>query len=596
MIRFIIFFLLLFTYLNATPINKDSPRLENFKILYLNDESSQLNIQDISQTEFKQEIPSQFALGYHSGTAWFKITLHNTTDNSNFVLYFTEPFWSELNLYSFKNGKWVEDKNGLEIKLQDRSIEDINPAFFIKIKEDEQKTFYVKGKTVSSFIGEFQVYTLDEFFKPNRISLTDFHLFYSGILIFILLLVSFLFSIIRDKIYIYYIAYVSSFIIWISTVCGSYLLLGLPSWDEGVHATGTLVILFLALFSITFLELKSRAPKIYKMFKYFAFISILFTLSITLKVPYTNLFFNVYASSFFIILLFITLKAWRQNYAENIKFYLLALLIYMPGMALMTLTFNGLVPNNDFTRYLYIAGSFTEIIFFSYILFTRYDQNRNQKLLYQNELLTEQSKTEQYLENAIKERTQELQIMNTQLQKQAVELEETKAELTLEASTDSLSQLYNRRYFINVSQQTLETTKRYRQDLSLCMLDIDHFKNVNDTYGHEVGDKVIIYCSDILKKLARQSDIVTRYGGEEFIILLPQTSLEDALALAQRIRKAIYTLKIPECDKNLTVSISIGVTQVNHEKDENISDIIQRADKALYIAKEGGRNRVESLK
>ncbi len=333
----------------------------------------------------------------------------------------------------------------------------------------------------------------------------------------------------------------------------------------------------------------------YKVFKYFAFISILFTLSITLQVPNTNLFFNIYASSFFIILLFITLKAWRESYAENIKLYLLALVIYMPGMALMTLTFNGLLPNNDLTRYLYIVGSFTEIIFFSYILVTRYNQNRNQKLLYQNELLMEQSKTEQYLENAIEERTQELQKMNTQLQKQAQELEETRAELTLEASTDSLSQLYNRRYFINVSQQILQTTKRYKQDLSLLMLDMDHFKNVNDTYGHEVGDKVIIYCSDILKKLARQSDIVTRYGGEEFIILLPQTSLKDALALAQRIRKAIYTLNIPECDKNLSVSISIGVTQVNHEKDENISDIILRADKALYIAKEGGRNRVESL-
>ncbi len=191
--RFIIFFLLLFTSIYATPIKEDIPRLENFKILYFHDALSQLNIQDISQTEFTQELPSQFALGYHSGTAWFKIILENNTSNTNFILYFTEPFWTELNVYSPKNGQWIEDNNGLDIKLQDRSIQDVNPAYSLTIQKGEQKTFYVQGRTVSSFIGEFQVYTQKEFSKPNRISLTDFHLFYSGILLFILLLVSFLF-------------------------------------------------------------------------------------------------------------------------------------------------------------------------------------------------------------------------------------------------------------------------------------------------------------------------------------------------------------------------------------------------------------------
>jgi len=591
-----ILFLFSLNLLYATPLTNTSNKLENFTISFLNDEYSLLSINDVSTTDFTQEIPSQFALGYNTGTAWFKITLSNQSKNNDFILYFTEPFWTNLDLYTQENGHWVQTKNGLAINLKDRSIKDLNPSFALHLNEGETKTYYIKGETVSSFIGEFQVYTKEAFYQPHRISLTDFYLFYSGIMLFILLLVSFLFSIIRDRIYIYYIAYVFSFIVWISTVASTYLLVGLPAWYEGLHATGTLVVLFLAMFSGSFLELKSKAPKMYKIFKAFALVSILFTISITLKVPYADLFFNLYSSVFFTTLLIVSLKAVQENYVENAKFYLIALLIYMPGMGLMTLVFNGLVPNNDFTRYLYIVGSFTEIVFFSYILVTRYNQNRNQKLRYQKELLLEKSKTELYLEAAIEERTQELQEMNKQLHLQTKELEETKEQLIIEASTDALSKLYNRRYFMDISKLMLETSKRYTQDLSLFMIDIDNFKNVNDTYGHEVGDRAIISCANTFKSIARHSDIVTRYGGEEFIILLPQTSLKDGLILAERIRRAINKTPIEVSDtQDLCISISIGVTQVNQDKDTSIGELIQRADKALYLAKDAGRNTVKSL-
>lgn len=594
-----LFILLIFSlnFLYATPLTNTNNKLENFTIFFLNDDYSLLSIHDVSTTNFTHEIPSQFALGYNTGTAWFKITLNNQSEKNDFILYFTEPFWTNLDLYTQENGHWIHTKNGLAVNLKDRSINDVSPSFALHLNEGETKTYYIKGETVSSFIGEFQVYTKEAFYQSHRISLTDFYLFYSGIMLFILLLVSFLFSIIRDKIYIYYIAYVFSFIVWISTVASTYLLVGLPAWYEGLHATGTLVVLFLAMFSSSFLELKEKAPKIYKIFKAFALVSILFTISITLKVPYADLFFNLYASVFFTTLLVVSLKAVQENYVENTKFYLIALLIYMPGMGLMTLTFNGLVPNNDFTRYLYIVGSFTEIVFFSYILVTRYNQNRNQKLRYQKELLHEKSKTEIYLEAAIVERTQELQEMNKQLQFQTKELEETKEQLIIEASTDALSKLYNRRYFMEVSKPIIETAKRYTQDLSLFMIDIDNFKNVNDTYGHEVGDRAIVSCSNTLKIIARYSDIVTRYGGEEFIILLPQTSLEDGLRLAERVREAINKTPIKASDtQNISISISIGVTQLNHEEDTLIGDLIQRADKALYLAKDAGRDTVKSLR
>ena len=137
---------------------------------------------------------------------------------------------------------------------------------------------------------------------------------------------------------------------------------------------------------------------------------------------------------------------------------------------------------------------------------------------------------------------------------------------------------------------------RSKEHLSVLMLDIDFFKKVNDTYGHNAGDKVINACAKICSKLARSSDIVTRYGGEEFVILLPTTDINEALNLAQRIKDNIAGSDISINDKDfIKVTMSIGTTQINHEADTKVEDIIKRADIALYKAKKRGRNHVESL-
>ena len=114
------------------------------------------------------------------------------------------------------------------------------------------------------------------------------------------------------------------------------------------------------------------------------------------------------------------------------------------------------------------------------------------------------------------------------------ELEYNQEELKLLASTDPMTQLYNRRYFAKVSEHTLDLARRNKKEVSLIMIDIDKFKNINDTYGHDIGDKVIIFLANQLKNYQRKSDIVCRFGGEEFVVLLPNTSIEDANIVAQK--------------------------------------------------------------
>jgi len=154
------------------------------------------------------------------------------------------------------------------------------------------------------------------------------------------------------------------------------------------------------------------------------------------------------------------------------------------------------------------------------------------------------------------------------------------------ANRDSLTSLLNRRAMRIESKKLLNIANRYNQDTSLLLLDIDLFKNVNDTYGHNLGDVTIKEVARVLSKNARESDLVSRYGGEEFLIMLSNSNINSAYTLAERIRKEISELKIG--DTNLKITISIGCTE--YKRDEKLDSFINRVDLLLYKAKDQGRN------
>jgi diguanylate cyclase (GGDEF)-like protein len=156
-----------------------------------------------------------------------------------------------------------------------------------------------------------------------------------------------------------------------------------------------------------------------------------------------------------------------------------------------------------------------------------------------------------------------------------------------EASRDALTGLYNRAYFNRVVEKAIEHADRYRSDLSLVIFDLDHFKVINDTFGHQTGDDVLIQTAKIAGDLLRQSDTLVRWGGEEFAVLMPDTSLEAAVAVAERIRLALKTYVHPAAGQ---VTASFGVSiRCRHEE---LLSFFTRVDQALYEAKESGRDQV----
>ncbi|MBV8657081.1 MAG: diguanylate cyclase [Burkholderiales bacterium] len=165
--------------------------------------------------------------------------------------------------------------------------------------------------------------------------------------------------------------------------------------------------------------------------------------------------------------------------------------------------------------------------------------------------------------------------------------------LTTEASTDALTGLANRRHFFARSEGFCELARRYRRPLAVALLDLDWFKHVNDTFGHSIGDAVLERTARILQVTLRQPDLPARIGGEEFVALLPETTLDQAIEAAERIRQAIEDAPLTLEDGRLVaVTASLGVAI--YENDEpNIQAALDRADAALYRAKQAGRNRVE---
>jgi len=179
------------------------------------------------------------------------------------------------------------------------------------------------------------------------------------------------------------------------------------------------------------------------------------------------------------------------------------------------------------------------------------------------------------------------------LTKKEIELKnEQRENLKLEemAFIDPLTGAINRRKFEVLSQKELKRAIRYKSFLSFLMLDIDHFKEVNDTYGHAIGDEVLKHFSSVCLDMARSLDIVARIGGEEFIVMLPETDSDGAYMFAERFRKKIFNSTLEIEGKTIKYSVSIGISILDANNDEDISSVIQRADKALYNAKEAGRN------
>ena len=204
------------------------------------------------------------------------------------------------------------------------------------------------------------------------------------------------------------------------------------------------------------------------------------------------------------------------------------------------------------------------------------------KLNKRNNQLSNAIKNEEYLNKRILSRTMSLKKANKRIEKLNAKLMHT-------STHDKLTEVYNREAILTFLQNDIRRAKRVKSSFAFMMIDLDHFKKVNDTYGHLVGDEVLCKTTYLIKQNIREIDLMGRYGGEEFIIILPDTNIEQAKALSERILNHLRNNLINVGVTDIQQTISIGLTA--YKENESVEELIGRADKALYEAKNSGRNK-----
>ena len=165
--------------------------------------------------------------------------------------------------------------------------------------------------------------------------------------------------------------------------------------------------------------------------------------------------------------------------------------------------------------------------------------------------------------------------------------------LEYQTQVDSLTGLFNRRAFESKVHEEFERAKRYHNPFSLLILDIDNFKAINDTYGHHGGDTALVKISEILREKTRQSDSPSRYGGEEFVLILPETDQDDALQVARKIHEEIRLCSFGTPNRSFALTVSIGLSSTSNKLYADWRQMLDDADQALYVAKNSGKDRVE---
>ncbi|MFW3615421.1 GGDEF domain-containing protein [Billgrantia antri] len=179
--------------------------------------------------------------------------------------------------------------------------------------------------------------------------------------------------------------------------------------------------------------------------------------------------------------------------------------------------------------------------------------------------------------------------VNRKLQKEIEERQLLEARLRHMASTDPLTGLANRRHFFELAEREFSRAQRDGMPLTICMVDIDLFKTLNDHHGHAVGDLVLTTVASCCASMLRETDIIGRYGGEEFVIALPQADLETATFIAERLRRKVTSLRLPMFEEGQHLSVTVGISQIRLDEGK-LEQALQRADNALYVGKARGRN------
>jgi len=528
---------------------------------------------------FKPAIDIGNSFGFSKDFYWVHFSLHADADlQKSILLQLDTPLIDKVILFvPDGQGGFKETVTGDSTLFQSRDIK--HRTFLFRLPEHRGKTFdyYLCLQTEGSMQIPLTLWSADTFIE--HVDRSNFILgSYYGIMLLLMLAAIVSYLMVRDKLFLFYTLYLFSYLLFQLSLNGfsyQYLWPGLPWFtSRATSAFIGFVVICGSLFASNFLQVwGNKHPRV----------KLLFALLITSGlIGMIMSFLGDYALAVQIstisgvlfppVVLIAIVSSLAKGYRPA-KYFLIAWCIFLLGVFIGGLLYLGFVPQTFLTSYAMQVGSIFEITLLGYALMDRINILRIDKekaIIQANDYLHQLNEE---LEQLVNERTRKLQEKNKKLRELAIQ--------------DSMTGLLNHNASRDYLKRMEKSAQRYGNDLAVIMMDIDEFKLINDKFGHPAGDKVILAIADILTATIRESDGCGRYGGEEFLLILPESSSKEACIIAERIRENIMKLKIPSIH-NTSVSASFGIAMFDPFHPD--ADLIALADNSLYQAKGRGRN------
>ncbi|WP_295418484.1 diguanylate cyclase [Sulfurovum sp.] len=572
--RFLLIVSFIFTHvLYAKVVFSDHEnKYDDFTLTYFIDKSEDKNISEVATMPFSKKLDNAFTLGYTKVPVWFRIDIENkSSKKEEFYLFFERFNMGNFTVYEQKASAWKATEFGWKSYIeQQRSRFQSSPVYALRLKPGESKVLFVRIRTNIGLVGKFIVYADQEKIYSDQRKAFGFYLFVLGGLMMAILINGYLFISLKERIFGYYSAYLIGLVLFIIVYDTLALDFGWVKYYEFLQISGPLSIFFLTLFTKEFLRVRKYAPYLVRPLNIQAYIFAFLVVMMSIAIDSWFEIMGTAAPLAFAILLF---TAYKVGYAglKVAKYYFLLMFVNVLALALMALVYDGTLPYSDIALYSFMPVSFFEAAGFTMLLAGRIKEKSNEVIKVQNELIAEKKENENRLEERVKDRTSEL-----------IKL---KDEMEYKLQRDALTSLYNRRHLATIVNELTQT------QFSVVLIDVDHFKNINDNYGHSIGDKVLVKLAEILTDSIRTVDVAVRYGGEEFMVILPNLPISEAAKIAERIRINVEKSTLKYEDIEIKITISIGVS-AKLKNTENIEDVFKKADDKLYEAKRAGRNRV----
>tara|TARA_R110001592_G_scaffold177076_2_gene417232 strand:+ start:31126 stop:33057 length:1932 start_codon:yes stop_codon:yes gene_type:complete len=586
--------------------NKTSKYFINSEMLYIEDPKHTESIETILnyQNEWKEINRNSPNFGFTTTAYWFKFNINNISEkNQAIYLELPIPFLDSIHIFQAKDNNIIQHYDlGDQYPFRHRPIIHQNFVMPFNLLPGINE-MYMRVASAGTVEAPLTLWT-PEAHAHSSSNNNLIQGIWVGILGIMVIYNFLLFLSIRDRSYLYYVFFAFGYLFFQISLKGygfAYL------WPNQLHFNSYAISTFIALSNLSvlmlvikFLELKSRYPRIHQMMLGLAtlagilFISTFFTpYSFTIR---ATSIMTMFTCSISFILGYIAL----YNGYREAKYYCLAWTATFIGIGILGAVKFGLLTANFWTNNAAQIGVMILVSLLSFALANRINREKEMRLSAQNEALLSEKLARQSQEEFLKAQTDannQLEIKvkerTRSMQHALDELEHTNSRLELASITDALTTLFNRGHFDNRLAIEYKRAMRHHRELSIILCDIDHFKTINDTYGHKAGDDCLRHVALILKNtITRSGDIIARFGGEEFIILLVDTPIEEATRLADALCHSLRTTSIDAKNQQIQFTASFGVSSLSQTEIDDTDMLVNHADEALYKAKNNGRDQV----